>query len=187
MDEDLCGHENPANPAQTCDKPVHPFGAHMHRASMAVWPGLAMPEKRTSKTPKGARVIEVVDAIEASGNGRRTGPPGVPPLAEMAKSWQQRQREWLEHAKASLRLVCETHETFTNEAVWALVDDVRERRAMVIVTRTGLRNGWMHEDHAIRVHGVWRTRDGHEFPLNKLVPVYRSDLYTTESALPSNP
>ncbi len=181
MADDVCGHENPANTALTCDKSPHPFGGHMHRESMAVWPGLAMPERRTKGGPKGERVKGVVRAIEESGNAIATGPPGPhrqQAMSQIERSWRQTQDEWLRLAREALREVCEHNETFTNELVWANVDDIKQRRAMVLVIRYGLKAGWMHEDHAVRVTGTWRTRDGAEFPLNKLVPVYRSDIYS---------
>lgn len=176
--DEVCGHEKDG---LTCDKPQHPFGHHMNRATGKVWAGVTMPEKRTKKGPRGQRVNDVVRAIEESGLGRRTGPPDADrtgrPGEAVERTWKAQQDAWLAQAKDALRLVCQTQETFTGEQVWALVDDIRERRAMVLVVRHGLKAGWMHEDHAIRVHGVWRTRDGAEFPLNKLVPVYRSDLF----------
>ena len=180
MDE-TCGHEHPSQPGVHCDKAQHPFGAHMHRGTGTVWAGVAAPVR--TRGAKGGRVRQIVDAIESSGLAESTGPPRLPsqgPPPQAARSWQEQQRAWIAAARAALRKVCETNETFTNELVWARVDDIRERRAMVLVTRYGLRAGWMHEDHAVRVKGTWATRDGHEFPLNKLVPVYRSDLFRAE-------
>jgi hypothetical protein len=49
---------------------------------------------------------------------------------------------------------------------------------MVLVNRYGLRAGWMHEESAVRIKGEWKTADGESFPLNKLVPIYKSDIYT---------
>lgn len=172
---EICGEEHPEQPGLSCDKPTHPFGSHFHRDSAAVWDGVPLPQR----TRRGAsRVLEVVKAMDEHGSGRKTGPPSVedgpPPRAE--SFWRLEQERWLERAKQALKQVCEANETFTNEAVWLLVPDIRERRAMVIVTRHGLRSGWMHEDSAVRVKGDWRTADGVTFPLNKLVPVYRSDL-----------
>ena len=179
MSEDACGHQHPENPQVTCSKPAHPFGAHYNLDTGQVWPGVQMPERRTGKGPKGQRVIDLIHIIEDSGRGLLTGPPtvGKAPMAAMESTWRQTQDQWLRAAKDALHQVCLAHETFTNEAVWALVDDVRERRAMVLVVKHGIRSGWMHEDHAVRVHGEWITRDGHSFPLNKLVPVYRSDIF----------
>ena len=178
-EDEKCGSEDPAVPGLLCDKPPHPFGAHFNMSSMTTWAGVPMPQRK-GKGPRGGRVTDLVRTIEASGNAERTGPPTLGPPKAATLTWEQRRARWLEEAKEALRQVCLGNETFTNEQVWARVDDVSERRAMVLVTRHGLRNGWMHEDHAIRVHGTWRTRDGQEFPLNKLVPVYRSDLFGQE-------
>lgn len=178
MTNETCEHENPAVPGMLCDKPPHPFGAHMHREPLTVWPGLAMPQ-RGQRGPRGERAREVTRRIEQSGRASRTGAPqvGSAPPKEAEESWRETQEKWLVQATAALREVCEQMEEFTNEAVWARVDNIREKRAMVLVVRHGLRAGWMHEDHAVRIKGTWRTRDGVEFPLNKLVPVYRSDLH----------
>ena len=171
---ETCGHENPKNSAQTCDKPPHPYGAHMHRDSLSVWSGVPMPQR--TRGAKGDRVKEIVKVVRESGRADRTGPPGGPP-ASAANAWHREREQWLKEATEALRTVCETNETFTNKEVWARVDDTQERRAMVIVVRTGIRNGWMEEESAMRVRDTWSTRDGVEFPLNKLVPVYRSKIF----------
>lgn len=177
MASEACNEPHPEIEGMLCDKPVHPYGAHMHRDSMTVWAGLAVPS--STRGAKGARVKEIVKAIDDSGRADRTGPPGGPPVSSV-KIWQRSREQWLKEATEALKAVCETHETFTNELVWLRVDDTEERRAMVLVTRSGLRSGWMVEDHAIRVKGTWQTRDGAEFPLNKLVPVYRSLIHNSQ-------
>jgi hypothetical protein len=178
---ETCESTHPENDAVRCTKSPHPFGSHYCYDTGQVWPGVPMPEKRThsKREPKGKRVSDVITSIEDSGRGLRTGSPALhlAPAATMERTWRQTQEQWIREAKEALHQVCLANETFTTELVWALVDSPKERRAMVVVVRHGIRAGWMHEDHAKRIHGVWTTRDGHEFPLNKLVPVYRSDLH----------
>jgi len=164
---ETCGLPHPSDDSMTCDKPAHPFGAHMHRESATVWQGIAPPVRKGGKS-------RLADLVAGCKPETRTGPPRVGPPPEAVKQWSTTQEQWLVLAKGALKHLCETQEEFTTGALWPLVDNPRERRAMVIVVRHGLRSGWMQEVGARRETEEWRTRDGVSFPMNKLVPVYRS-------------
>lgn len=180
MSDEDCEATLPNRPDVVCQKGEHPWGAHINMDAGVSWPGNPMPERPKKARGDQSRLAGIQRAIDEYGHGNtKTGPPTVQqgPPVQAVRSWSERREQWLTEAKAALLRVCESQETFTTGNVWALVDDTPERRAMVLVVRHGLRLGWMHEESAMRMHDDWRTRDGVSFPLNKLVPIYRSDLH----------
>lgn len=174
---EVCGEAHPERPDLACDKDTHPFGAHLHITSGTTWEGLPVPapSRRKGKRGDASRVAQVIERIGA--RGARTGPPvsGPPPAAVAA--WEADQGAWVAEARAALKAVAQTRSRFTTGDVWPLLEAPPEKRAMVVVVRYGLKAGWMVEDGAERVNGQYLTRDGVAFPLNKLVPIYRSLLY----------
>lgn len=133
--------------------------------------------KGTSK--KSAKQVLTGVAAAASQGRRETlarerGYPhtGVP--AEAVTKWDS--TGWTREAEAVFREFLRTRqEPFTTaEDVWPLLDRPEEMRAMSVVTQRLLRSGAIEEVASKRLRGIYRTRDGHEFAENKLVPVYRS-------------
>lgn len=104
---------------------------------------------------------------------RRVAPAPGPPGAAVA-GWSA--DAWTARAIAVLKEFCEgrTGPFTTPEDVWPLLPTPREQRAMVVPVRHALRHGWIAEVGARRLTGVYRTADGDQFRMNKLVPVYRS-------------
>lgn len=69
---ETCQEPWPQDETITCDKPPHPFGSHFNFATTTVWDGLPTP----TRTRKGnARIAEIINAMDASGAGVKTGPP----------------------------------------------------------------------------------------------------------------
>jgi hypothetical protein len=165
---EACNEPCPTDAIIFCQKAVHPFGAHYNRTYDKVWEGTAMPVRTKSGD---SRVKKIIGSIHEPG---KVGPPVSGPPPQAIENWATAQEAWLVQAQIALRQVCRTHKRFTTDDVWPLVDNPRERRAMVMVVQHGLRHGWMAEVSAQREHGVWTTRDGVTFPLNKLVPIYHS-------------
>jgi hypothetical protein len=110
--------------------------------------------------------------------------PGVPQEAE--GKWQQ--DPWVTYAGQTFQRFLEQRpESFTTaEDVWPLLERPEEMRAMVQVVRRLLRAGYMEEVGAKRLKGVYRTKDGHEFAENKLVPIYRSLIASTDRVTTSD-
>jgi hypothetical protein len=169
-----CGEPNPNDETILCEKGYHPWGPHFNMSRQVSWKGKDAPVRTKQGT---ARVAAIIGAIEPSGDNIMTGPP-----KQAEQRWEISQSVWLLSAEDALRHVCRTHEEFTTGTVWPLVNNPPERRAMVKVVRFGLQQKWMVEHAAKREHGVWTTRDGVSFPLNKLVPIYRSLIYSPLSA-----
>lgn len=69
-----------------------------------------------------------------------------------------------------------THaEPFTTpEDIWPLIRRPAEMRSMVVVVRRMVSRGLMAEVGAKRLSGTYHTREGDEFKMNKLVPIYQS-------------
>lgn len=165
-----CGEPHPEVPDAYCDKPTPCWGYHESVAADLTWDGTPLPEVTTMASRKG-KVAVMVESAEPS---KMTGPPqvGVPSAAVAA--WEASNPEWIEQAKAVLKDVCRSHQTFTTRLLWTRLASPPERRAMVVVIRHGLKRGWMVEDGAQRETEPYVTADGQVFPLNKLVPIYRS-------------
>lgn len=175
-----CGATHPEHGDLSCDKSPHPYGSHFHQASGTVWDGVPMPDrKRRGRRGDQSRVAQVVERI--GDRGKRTGPPVSGPPPQAVTHWETSQGDWLEQARRALHQVATGRERFTTGHVWPLVVAPREKRAMVQVVRHGLRCGWMVEDGAQRESGEYTTLDGVSFPLNKLVPVYRSLIFKSSS------
>lgn len=183
MDDPTCGASHPEHPEITCAKAPHPYGAHLDRTGR-VWPGLGAPSTGGSKATRVLRLQQVAEAVRGAGGERRTGAPRTPgtqpPAQPWEVSWADRRPQWLAEAKQALLDVCRAQQTLTTGDVWSRVPDIPERRSMVLVVRHGIKLGWMHETGGVRITGEWTTKDGHSFPLNKIVPVYRSALHGNE-------
>lgn len=177
-----CGESHPDQPGVACVKETHPYGDH-YEPDAGIWEGPPRPVRIGTKRGR-TRIQEISNRIGVV-EIERTGAPvsaGVPIVAALA--WRERQPQWLAEATAALHQVAKTKQHFTTGDVWPLIDAPPEMRAMVLVVRHGIRLGWMYEDAAKREHGVWRTRDGVEFRLNKLVPIYKSQIYISTEETP---
>lgn len=176
---EICGTPHPDDDRVVCDKSPHSHGAHMAWASKTVWEGLEKPTAPRDKRKRVERVDQVVSQVTGAGGLVLTGSPTTirrEAQDRAYRSWKLDRDEWLAHAKQTLREVCEQHREFTLEVVWALLPDTPERRIMAVVTKYGVRQGWMHEIGGVRINHEWRTADGATFLLGKLTPVYASDL-----------
>jgi hypothetical protein len=168
---EVCGAKQTSGQG-TCDRAPHQFGTHFDSSLHAHWAGVEAPSIRSASTSRS----RVAVAAQALSRPPRTGPPTtVPPAA--AQRWISTDQEWLACAKQALHRVATLMPQFTTGDVWPLLDAPVEKRMMSLVVTHGVRLGWMHETGARREKGVYRTRDGVEFPLNKLVPVFTSLVY----------
>jgi hypothetical protein len=160
-----CGDENPEYPGVFCEKPTPCYFVHQNFGMDLDWPGEDPPTRRLSRL---AEMKEIADAIPRE---KATGPPDL-------REYQQRVRdpEWVEYASRVLHTYCREHaEPFTTaEHLWPLLDAPEEMRWLVQPVRRALRQHWMHQVDSRRLGDIYRSRDGVEFQMNKLVPVYRS-------------
>jgi hypothetical protein len=145
---------------------------HLSRTHDIDWDGPPAVTRRSRRK-------QALDIAGAVAPATRTGAPTLPVVRTPALSEYQGQvlfPEWVEHASKVLHGFLRTrHEAFTTpEDLWPLLDAPEEMREMVQVVRRALRGKWMTEVAAKRLTGVYRTRDGVEFKMNKLVPVYES-------------
>jgi hypothetical protein len=154
----ICGQPHPSEPV-TCDKSTPCWGSHAHDVTGLFWPGNVMPTPQTNRD----LMLSIRQRTESD---VRSGAPSA-----AVERWDR--TDWVRDTTAALRALCEDHTTFTTGDLWSRIDDVPDRRAMVSVVRNGLRRGWMTEAGGERVDR-YRTRDGHEIPINKIVPVYQS-------------
>lgn len=97
-------------------------------------------------------------------------------LADARARWEADKAEWIAEARRVLHRYCTEHaEPFTTpEHIWPLLDSPGEMRAFTVVVQHALRRRWIAEEGFVRLRGVYTTRDGQTFEMNKAVPVYRS-------------
>lgn len=86
---------------------------------------------------------------------------------------------WVAHAEEVLAgLLATRDEPFTTpEHLWPLLPDPLpdvDRRALVTVVRRAVRSKAMAEVGSRRLRDTYRTADGAEFAINKLVPIYQA-------------
>lgn len=187
-----CNETNPEHPALVC---IQPEGRHLDHLDAAggMWPNTLVreamaraPKKRRgggrdrSKASADARAQITEMAARARhearvnplADGRRAASTGIP--AEAVVAWSK--EEWAKHAAEVFHSFLHTRtEPFTTpEHVWPLLDAPGEMRAMSLVVQALLRAGLIEEVGSKRLRDTYRTRDGVEFAMNKLVPIYRS-------------
>lgn len=177
---ETCGEQHPDEDI-TCDKSPHPYGAHMNWATKKVWPGLEKPPAPKGGRKKQAEALrQTAERVREGGGLELTGSPTTVRREAQNRaynSWQRDRDTWLKQATEALHEVCQTEESFTLEKVWAKIPDTPERRIMAVVTKKGVREGWMRETHGIRINHEWHTADGATFLLGKFTPVYESLLH----------
>jgi hypothetical protein len=170
MDETLCSAPNPEHPEVLCDKPLPCHYMHESRAEEMAWPGKP-PSPVPPASSRRARMKEIADSIPPS---KKTGPPDL-----REHQHQVRDPAWVEYASEVLHTYCREHQQpfTTPEHLWPLLDAPEEKRQMHQPVRRALGQRWMSEVGSRRLRDIYRTRDGVEFQLNKLVPVYQSRIY----------
>jgi hypothetical protein len=62
----------------------------------------------------------------------------------------------------------------TAEHFWPTIEAPAEMRALSQVIQAALRKGWIGEVGSRRLNDTYRSKDGIEFKMNKIVPVYQS-------------
>jgi hypothetical protein len=174
---EVCGEVHPERPEVSCDKQMPCAVAHMSREHDEAWPNpLTMAELRQRTKSDRKRLVEMADRVRPA---TTVGPPSLEVLSPDVRSqWENQIKhpEWVEYAsKVFYDFLRERTEPFTTpEDVWPLLDAPEEMREMVQVVRRALRDGWIKEVAAKRLNDVYRTKDGIEFKMNKLVPIYQS-------------
>lgn len=132
------------------------------------------------KALHGATVKQQIRAAVAATEPERHS-AGIPVDAETAWSrdaWQARTRG------AFRDFLRDRSEPFTTaEHFWPLIDAPREMRALSTVVRGAIRDNWIEEHGAVRLREVYHSRDGVQFAMNKLVPVYVSLIVAKTPAL----
>lgn len=90
--------------------------------------------------------------------------------------------EWVEYAgRIFYQFLLARPEPFTTaEDFWPLVEKPEEMRHFRRVVQSHLKAGHMEEVGSKRLRDTYRTKDGHEFPMNKLVPIYQSRIHRPE-------
>lgn len=180
-----CHAEHPDHPGARCR--LDPGNHERHLSTKGSWPntefvGMTAAEVATRKPATGgrkkrqeqtARSLGDLIAIRAKAAAAAAGGPSTL-TDEMAEKWDA--TPWVDAAKrVTLRWLSEHPEPFTTaEHWWPLLNQPEEMRAMVRVVQAHLRAGRMVEVGTKRLTDTYRTRDGHEFAMNKKVPVYQS-------------
>lgn len=176
MNDELCGEVHPDKPEVVCDKQVPCYVMHHSRVTNDVWDGEQDPR---TVVPKGkSRAKELADLASHVEPSKKAGPPLPLRRPHQQSEYENpvQDPEWVNNAvKVFHDFLSDRAEDFTTpEDLWPLLDSPREMREMVQVVRRALRQKWIEEVAAKRLNGVYRTRDGVEFKMNKLVPIYRS-------------
>jgi hypothetical protein len=164
---DLCLVPHPEHDTVLCDKSIPCWQFHSNIEADLSWPGIPLPVK---STPNSRRLI--ADSAKIT---KRTGPAvaGEEPLSD----YRAENGDWVSQAKQALHETAREHPRFTTGDVWPKLYAPPEKRLMVVAVRFGLAQNWMEEEGAVRENGFYETRDGVRFPLNKLVPIYKSLIY----------
>lgn len=122
-----------------------------------------------------AKPAQTKSLLALAGQITRPAPSTGPP-SEAVAAWSR--EDWVAQTKTALRafLVTRTEPFTTAEDFWPQVDapDEHSMRAMVQPVQYALKQCWMVEVEARRLRGIYTTRNGIQFSMNKLVPVYRS-------------
>lgn len=170
---DLCHEPHPDHPEVTCIKEAPCTGYHIAEDGQ--------PWGYTPVESKARKQTRIQGIVERAKKPVRTGPPTSVPQ-EVEEAWQRDQGQWLKQAQQTFRefLVQRRSDFTTPEHFWPLVDSPPQRRAFSLVVQQALRENWIVEVGAVRLRGTYETRDGQQFAMNKLVPVYRSQLQADE-------
>ena len=187
-----CGSAHPETPQDTC---IQPDGIHADHVSKTgkVWPNehaaalrATLPVRRggtgRAASKAGSASVARVNKIAA-----RTRPPQqaapVPhaepshgPSEAAVAAWDA--EGWVAKTAPVIHRFLHTRaEPFTTpEHLWPLLDAPAEMRAMSRVVQALLREGLIEEVGAKRLRDTYTTRDGVQFAMNKIVPIYRSTM-----------
>lgn len=171
-----CGVHHPDDLTVLCrakgDHADHLNGAH-------IWPNTEWLESRPRQVVSHDHRSLQVRVREAARNAQVQRPIGAPrihtgvPIEAMIR-WTN--SGWVDYATAEFRRFLEGRvEQFTTpEHFWPQIEAPPQMRALSVVVQGALRREWIEEVGAIRLREVYHTADGFQFPMNKLVPVYRS-------------
>ena len=151
---ETCEGTHPENDAVRCTKSPHPFGSHYCFDTGQVWPGVDPPARRTTKGKGPSRPEQIVDSIEASGNGVKTGAPSlhlVPPMTgeelrddAIRRSDANTPEEFRKEARAVLHQIALTSTELTAEDVMdRLTTSTHDNRAMGAIMLWGVKQGWI--------------------------------------------
>ncbi len=181
MADQICGVEfGFSGLTYACEKPAPCYYFHTSEGDRVLVPSGIEPSKKKSRKQE---VDEIAERVEQQ--------TPIGPLDPKQVDWQTGQvqpargvetdrpqfeiDDWVEYALGVLRkfLAERTTDFTTPEDLWPLVVSPPERRKMTEVVNIAVKRGWMREVAAVRLRGTYRTQDGHEFKMNKLVPVYR--------------
>lgn len=150
---------------------ILPRGRHAAHFDGTTWwdaPGVSIPPPsgRSSKVSNRGRKM-LLDARA------RTEPDEGSVLKP--RPWTE--ERWLAQASDIFEefLAARTEPFTTPEHLWPLLPDPLpdvDRRILVRLVRSALRAGVIREQGARRLKDTYRTADGSEFAINKLVPIY---------------
>lgn len=185
-----CGDPHPES-QNPC---ILPETSHSHHGSKEgeSWPNTmvqeALAKRPTRRGGKGRGASKPSDATikkvrDMSGRARPEThvnpindhrPPSHGPSPESVAAWDA--DGWVDRTFGTLTtFLRDRHEPFTTpEHFWPLIEAPREMRAMSRVVQRALRQNILQECGAKRLKDTYRTRDGVEFAMNKIVPVYQS-------------
>ena len=171
----LCSTGHPDYPDVVCDKPTPCYYFHSSRARGGLfWGECPEPPKRSGKKTQIAEIVSRATPESHSAPGTYAGQKRQeyldgrkdPDLERWVDDACQTLFEWLKHRQDPFT---------TAEDVWCLLDHPPgDMRVMRRVVSTALRRGWITEVDAKRLNDRYRTKDGHVFEMNKLVPIYQS-------------
>lgn len=162
--------EQPSEDGGACILPSGPHQSHTDgqrwwAESTAALPLTSAPRGQASTTAR-RMMLDVRDRVRPE-DGADARPRRRP--------WSE--DAWLKHAWDVLGdFLAERTEPFTTaEHLWPLLPDPLpdvDRRILVRTVRRAVREGLIREDGARRLRDTYRTADGTEFTIGKLVPIY---------------
>lgn len=162
-----------------------PHGDHIAKGGNT-WPN-EMVLSQAQHRSKGLTVQAIVAGARPSSTAARdTGhllltqsPRGVGESipAEARQAWSQ--QDWTKATEQRFRefLLTRAEPFTTAEDFWPLITAPQQMRALSVVVQSALRQEWLCEQGAVRLRGLYRSADGVEFKMNKLVPVYLSRIH----------
>lgn len=170
---DRCGVAHPDRIEVSC----RAKGDHAdHVSGPYIWTNTEWIEAQpTAPVRRGTALQRIRAAARRAEVQAPIGPPrtGIP--NEAREAWNR--DEWMDYAHGEFfRFITGRAQSFTTpEDFWPLIVAPREKRALSIVVQAALRKGQIEESGEFkRLRGVYRTSDGVEFAMNKVVPIYRS-------------
>ena len=175
MSDSTCGEPHPDRPGFLCEMPagMHEWHTSVDRSTMppsAVdWPNPDYVPAQKTRTK--AQRMEQAKYLRERVRQHAGGPP-----PDAMEAWAEKKADWIEAAKRTLRVYCQQHSMpfTTPEDIWPLLESPGEMRAFTVVVQHAIRRRWIREVDSRRLRGVYTTRDGKQFEMNKIVPVYQS-------------